>query len=147
MADELPMWAKPSVETIALPFRGLTRRGEGFGDSGDLWGCADGVLAFRTVGTKARSLVCWAMLSGTAHADCKPTAIAQGDPALVAPLVAKLAASGIATAAAAGCPVVQGKLEQRGQQVHVRLADAFQRTGERDVPDVATAAAIVESWK
>jgi hypothetical protein len=81
-----------------------------------------------------------------ARADCKPTAVANGDPALVQPMLAKLTASGIATAAAAGCPAVQVHLEQRGQQVHVTLADAFQRKGERDVQDVATAAAIVESW-
>lgn len=86
------------------------------------------------------------MLAGSAHADCKPAAIAQGDPALVGPLVAKLSASGIATAPAAGCPAVRVSLEQRGPLVHVHLADAFQRTGERDVQDVATAAAIVESW-
>jgi hypothetical protein len=86
------------------------------------------------------------MFAGRAHAECKPAAVAQGDPALVVPLIAKLTASGIATTSAAGCPVVQVNLEQRGLQVHVKLADGFQRTGERDVQDVATAAAIVESW-
>ena len=82
----------------------------------------------------------------TAHAECKPAAVAAGDPALVKTLVARLSASGIATSSSAGCPSVSVTIEQRGSQVHVKLADAFQRTGERDVQDVATAAAIVESW-
>src|SRR5882762_565186 len=78
--------------------------------------------------------------------DCKPAAIAQGDPGLVKGLTAKLRASGIATSSSSGCPSVQVVIEPRGEQVHVKLADAFQRTSERDVQDIATAAAVVESW-
>jgi hypothetical protein len=81
-----------------------------------------------------------------ARAECKPTAVAEGDPALVETLITRLTASGVATTATSGCPVVQVRLEMRGQQVHVHLTDAFNRGGERDVQDVATAAAIVESW-
>jgi hypothetical protein len=84
--------------------------------------------------------------AATAHAECKPTAVADGDPALVETLVARLTASGIATSSISGCPLVSVTIEPRGAQVHVKLADAFKRTGERDVQDVATAAAIVESW-
>jgi len=69
-----------------------------------------------------------------------------GDPVLVQSLVERLAASGIATAPAAGCPAVRVSVEQRGEQVHLRVVDAYQRLGERDVQDVATAAAIIESW-
>jgi len=88
------------------------------------------------------------MLVGStrAHAQCKPAVIAQGDPALVSGLTTRLAASGIATASIDGCPALTVRIEQRGTQVHVRLADASQRTSERDVQDIATAAAIVESW-
>jgi hypothetical protein len=61
-------------------------------------------------------------------------------------LVERLTGHGIGTTRTDGCPVMAVKIEQRGAQIHVALADAFQRTGERDVDDVATAAAIVESW-
>jgi hypothetical protein len=106
------------------------------------------VIASKLVRSSAIALaIC--LLAGataTAHAECKPTAVAAGDPALVQTLVARLAASGIATTPSTGCPAVRVKLEQRGPQVHVTLSDAFQRAGERDVQDVATAAAIIESW-
>jgi hypothetical protein len=98
------------------------------------------------VGASSVCLVVLAALRGAAWADCKPAAVAQGDPALVKGLVARLTANGIATSTTSGCPAVRVDIEQRGSQVHVRLADASQRTGERDVQDVATAAALVESW-
>jgi hypothetical protein len=108
-----------------------------------------GVIASSTVGASSVSLVTLGALvwmTGAARADCKPAAVAHGDPTLVKGLVAQLAASGIATTSSNGCPAVRVEIEQRGSQVHVRLADASQRTGERDVQDVATAAALVESW-
>jgi hypothetical protein len=101
------------------------------------------------VGASSVCLVTLAALVGTtgaASADCKPAAVAQGDPLLVKGLVARLTANGIETSTTAGCPAVRVDISQRGSQVHVRLADASQRTGERDVQDVATAAALVESW-
>jgi len=106
------------------------------------------VIASSTVGARAIALA-WLLLvasSPSARADCKPAAVAQGDPALVKALMARLTASGIATTPTAGCPAVQVRLDKRGQQVHVRVTDAFNRLGERDVQDVATAAAIIESW-
>jgi hypothetical protein len=84
--------------------------------------------------------------SKTASAQCKPAVVAQGDPALVTGLTTRLAANGIATSSTDGCPTLRVNIEQRGTQLHVRLADASQRTGERDVQDIATAAAVVESW-
>ena len=81
-----------------------------------------------------------------ARADCKLAAVTQGDPELVQTLIARLTANGIATTSTSGCPVVQVRLEKRGQQLHLRMTDAFNRIGERDVQDVATAAAIIESW-
>lgn len=80
------------------------------------------------------------------RAECPPTAVSSGDPVLVRSLSARLAASGIATASTEGCPVVHVRVEQRGDRVHLVMADAFSRTGQRQVQDVATAAAIVESW-
>lgn len=84
--------------------------------------------------------------AASARAECRPAAVTAGDPALVQRLTARLAASGIATTAAAGCPAVQVTIEQRGDELHLALLDAFQRKGERDVRDVNTAAAIVASW-
>jgi hypothetical protein len=81
-----------------------------------------------------------------ARADCTPAAVPAGDPALVRSLVERLTIHGIGTTQIEGCPIMAVNIEQRGPQIHVALADAFQRTGERDVDDVATAAAIVESW-
>jgi hypothetical protein len=81
-----------------------------------------------------------------AGAECKPAVIAAGDHTLVDKLVARLTASGIATTATAGCPSVHVQVEMRGERVHVAMTDAFDRPGEREVDDVATAAVIVESW-
>src|SRR5690242_4817087 len=83
---------------------------------------------------------------GTARAECKPTAVPAGDPALVQSLAARLAASGIATTRTAGCPAMQVHIEQRGPQYRIQLIDAYQRKGEREVRDIATAAAVIESW-
>ncbi len=89
------------------------------------------------------ALVCSARL---AHAECPPTAVSSGDPALVRSLSERLAASGIATATTEGCPAVRVHVEQRGTEVHLEAMDASARLGQRQVRDVATAAAIVESW-
>ncbi|HEU0035401.1 MAG TPA: hypothetical protein VFQ53_32550 [Kofleriaceae bacterium] len=94
-----------------------------------------GVAALSCLATAAR-----------AHADCKPAAIASGDPALVAQLGERLAASGIATTATADCPALRVQVSMRGDRVHLAVTDTFARTGEREVRDVATAATIVESW-
>jgi hypothetical protein len=107
------------------------------------------VIASKAVRTSTVCIVTMAALVGStraASAQCKPAVVAQGDPALVTGLTTRLAANGIATASVDGCPTLRVKIEQRGTQLHVRLADASQRTGERDVQDMATAAAIVESW-
>ena len=84
--------------------------------------------------------------SAPTRADCTPAAVPAGDPALVRSLVERLNGHGIETTQLAGCPIMAVRIQQRGPQIHVALADAFQRTSERDVDDVATAAAIVESW-
>jgi hypothetical protein len=105
------------------------------------------VIAWTPV-TRAIALTLSLLVAGStaARADCKPTALTEGDPALVQSLASQLAASGIATTPAAGCPVIRVSLEQRGTQLHLRLADAFERQSTRDVRDLATAVAIIESW-
>jgi hypothetical protein len=94
------------------------------------------------------ALAGWMFLGGTstARAQCKPAAVPQGDPELVLSLRQRLAANGIDTQPPASCPAVRVQVAQRGQQVHLRVTDAFERLGEREVQDVATAAAIIESW-
>jgi hypothetical protein len=89
-----------------------------------------------------------ALLAGTstARAECRPAAVPQGDPDLVSSLTARLAASGIDTHPDPRCPAVRVQVALRGQQVHLRVTDAYERLGEREVQDVATAAAIIESW-
>ncbi len=88
------------------------------------------------------------LLGGTAaaRAECRPAAIPIGDPVLVQTIVEKLIANGVMTAEIKGCPAVRVHLERRGEQLHLRVADGFQRRGERQVQDVATAAAVIESW-
>lgn len=81
-----------------------------------------------------------------AHGECKPAAVPQGDAALVSTLSERLAANGIDTQPDPSCPVVRVHVMQRGPQVHLRVTDAYERLGEREVQDVATAAAIIESW-
>jgi hypothetical protein len=106
------------------------------------------VIRWTTVRTRASWLAAVMLVAATAsaRAECKPTAVLQGDAPLVQFVGARLTANGIATTRATGCPAVDVMIERHGPQVHLRVTDAFQRQGERDVQDVATAAAIVESW-
>jgi hypothetical protein len=106
------------------------------------------VIASKTVRASTVCIVTWVALVGSkpAFAQCKPAVVAQGDPALVTGLTTRLAANGVATSSTDGCPTLRVNIERRGAQLHVRLADASERTGERLVQDIATAAAVVESW-
>src|SRR5688500_12136750 len=92
------------------------------------------------------TLACFVWMTKHAAADCAPAAVPIGDPVLVQSVREKLAANGVATVATAGCPAVRVHLEMRGEQLHLRVADGYQRRGEREVQDVATAAAVIESW-
>lgn len=90
-----------------------------------------------------------AFLLGTAErvrAECRPSAVPVGDPVLVQTVSERLAANGVTTSPTDGCPSVRVHLERRGEQLHLRVADGFQRRGERQVQDIATAAAVIESW-
>lgn len=92
------------------------------------------------------TLACFVWMTKRAAAECSPAAVPIGDPALVQSVIEKLAANGVATVATAGCPAVRVHLEKRGEQLHLRVADGYQRRGEREVQDIATAAAVIESW-
>ncbi|MEJ7598977.1 MAG: hypothetical protein WKG01_13800 [Kofleriaceae bacterium] len=97
-----------------------------------------------------RAFVAFAALpwwfSTSAHGECKPAALMSGDPVLVQTLSQQLAANGIETTLVPGCPAVRVRVEHRGDQLHLELNDSFSRLGRRQVRDVSTAAAIVESW-
>jgi len=94
----------------------------------------------------AITLVALTFGAHSARAQCRPAAVPQGDPQLVNTLRERLRANGIETQPAPSCPAVRVQVAQRGQQVHLRVTDAYERLGEREVQDVATAAAIIESW-
>jgi hypothetical protein len=104
------------------------------------------MIRFTTMGRAWIALAVLACSSREATAECRPTAVPYGEPTLVRLLGERLAASGIAITAAAGCPIARVRVEQRGEQIHVEVTDTFGRTGTREVHDVATAATIVESW-
>lgn len=90
-----------------------------------------------------------AFLVGTtayARAECEPTAVPIGEPALVRSVNERLAANGVASVPVDGCPVVRVRVERRGEQLYLEMTDSFSRTAKRDVRDVATAAAVIESW-
>ncbi len=98
---------------------------------------------------RAVSVVSLAFLVGTAayaRAECQPTAVPIGDAALVRSVIERLAANGVATTPTAGCPALRVKVERRGEQLHLEMTDSFARTAQREVRDVSTAAAIIESW-
>ena len=98
----------------------------------------------RAVSVAALATLVW--MTTSVAADCPPAAVPMGDPALVKSVSEQLDANGIVTDAPEHCPAVRVHLERRGEQLHLKVADGYQRQGEREVQDVATAAAIIESW-
>ena len=92
------------------------------------------------------TLVLLVAATSRARAECKPAAVPIGDPALVRTISDRLTANGVETTASEGCPAVRVQVEQRGQQLVLRVTDGFQRRGERSVQDLGTAAALIESW-
>lgn len=80
------------------------------------------------------------------RAECAPIAIPIGDVALVRSMNEHLAANGVATVPVDGCPAVRVLVERRGELLHLEMTDSFARRAQREVRDVETAAAIIESW-
>jgi hypothetical protein len=103
-------------------------------------------MSMRHHAASVAALVSFVWLTKIAAADCPPVAVPMGDPALVKSVSERLSANGVLTTAPENCPAVRVHLERRGDQLHLRVADGYQRRGEREVQDVATAAAIIESW-
>ena len=103
-------------------------------------------MSMRHRAVSAFALASFVWVTRSAAADCPPAAVPMGDPALVKSVSERLSASGVMTTAPENCPAVRVHLERRGDQLHLRVADGYQRRGEREVQDVATAAAVIESW-
>src|SRR5687768_10248271 len=103
-------------------------------------------MSMRHVTVSAAALASYVWTTKSAAADCPPAAVPMGDPALVESVSERLVANGVLTTAPENCPAVRVHLERRGDQLHLRVADGYQRRGERVVQDPATAAAVIESW-
>ncbi len=82
----------------------------------------------------------------TAAEPCRPTARVSGDPALADSLGASLAARGIETVPAAGCPHTKVQIAKAGSTIVVAIEDPYGRKSERTFVDAAAAVPLVESW-
>jgi hypothetical protein len=103
-------------------------------------------MSMRHLPVSVTALASFVWMTKSAAAECPPVAVPMGDPALVKSVSERLTANGVLTTAPANCPAVRVHLERRGDQLHLRVADGYQRRGERLVQDPATAAAVIESW-
>jgi hypothetical protein len=103
-------------------------------------------MSMRHLTVSVMTLASFVWMTSSAAAECPRAAVPMGDPALVKSVSERLTANGVLTTAPANCPAVRVHLERRGEQLHLRVADGYQRRGERVVQDPATAAAVIESW-
>jgi hypothetical protein len=79
-------------------------------------------------------------------AECRATAVLEGDGVLVDSIDAALTRRGIATSAAADCPAATARIERRGTAVAVIVTDPNGRRSERTLADLDAAASLIESW-
>ena len=89
------------------------------------------------------------VLSGRAGADegpCPASAVVTGDGELVRQARADLSRRGVVEQAPAGCRSVRATIQRRGENIRVAVEDGYGRRSEREVRDLATATALVESW-
>lgn len=77
---------------------------------------------------------------------CPAAAIITGDRDLARRATSDLARRGVITEAPAGCRRVRATIERRGERIHVGVEDGYGRRSEREVRDLETATALVESW-
>jgi hypothetical protein len=82
-----------------------------------------------------------------AEADpCAPAAVVSGDPATAAAVRQLLAARGIATAVADGCPAVRAEVAPAGGAILTAITDEYGRSSARVVDGPEVAAVLIESW-
>ncbi len=88
--------------------------------------------------------------ASTVHADpddsCSRVVALTGEPALVVPISRRLARSGVTLVARKGCRPLRVAVKRHGDRLRCTIRDAHGRTSVREVNDVATAAAIIDSW-
>ncbi len=90
-----------------------------------------------------RSLATALVLTAAPAGACPPAVKLDGDDSLITTIADELRARGIETDATE-CPVVMVYVERRDQSIVVRIATA--QSIEREVREVATAAAVIESF-
>ncbi len=79
-------------------------------------------------------------------AECGPTAILEGNPAILLPIREILTSRGVSTAPENQCPSVRARVERRDQVLVVRVTDSHGRESKRTVDDAEAAATLIESW-
>jgi hypothetical protein len=77
---------------------------------------------------------------------CPAAAVVTGDQDLARRATSDLARRGVVAEAPAGCRRVRATIERRGERIRVAVDDGYGRRSEREVRDLATATALVESW-
>jgi hypothetical protein len=84
---------------------------------------------------------------GHAHATpgCPPAVILAGDPLVIDQVAVELRSRGI-DAPQPGCPAEKARIERGDDAFVVSIVDSDGRLAERHVADVATAAAVIESF-
>jgi hypothetical protein len=94
-------------------------------------------------------VVTGALTAGAAPAVCPPAAVVEGTPALVRAISGILGRHGIRSGpnACAG-PFVRAYVSDLSRRTGylLRVEDRFGRANDREVPDVETAASLIESW-
>ena len=85
-------------------------------------------------------------LRSQARASCRPTALVRGPAALVAAINRTLAARGVASEIADGCPFVRADVWPAASGLAVTIEDAYGRVHDHTVGDAEVAATLIESW-
>jgi hypothetical protein len=98
------------------------------------------------VGAVAALLAALASRAGADEEPCPASAIVTGDEELVGQARADLARRGVVSVPPAGCRRVRANIQRRREHLLVSVEDGYGRKSEREVRDLATATALVESW-
>jgi len=77
---------------------------------------------------------------------CPASAIITGDQQLAGQARADLARRGVVSVPPAGCRQVRAHIRREGEHLVVSVEDGYGRRSQREVRDLATATALVESW-
>ncbi len=85
--------------------------------------------------------------SGAVAAPCAPAAVVAGDPTLAAAVGELLGSHGIQSTESTECPAIHAQVMVRGAAIVVtRMVSGAESSRDRVVSELATAAAVIESW-